>query len=300
MRTSLLLLLSLVTGCANYTILEHSEQTLPASDKPTLIVEMANGSIQVKSVPGKEIHAKLTKRGVGADKEEAEKEIAAMDFELIPEGDGRIRIKAKRLDGSKYWNHSGAEAELEVPRGTTLELVTSNAPITVDGQVTFVKARTRNGNVKVTGVKCPVDIVTTNASVTADDVKDQVKVDTNNGSISVRGTKLMLQCKTSNGNIKHAGDLLAGNHTLVSSNGNITVTLPKESCMNFEATTSNGRIKNDFSLAKTDKSTKNYLKGVIGKGQADTTLVMKTSNSNVYLKKTDKAIVTASNDGEDD
>src|SRR4051794_25908822 len=130
MRWSIpLLLLPLLTGCqSNYTILEHHDIDLPASDKPTLVLEMINGSITITTGPGKNIVGKLTKRGVGFDKEEAEKEIAAMDFDLTPDADGKVHIKAVRRDKNK-WHSSGAEAELQVPAGTALVLITQNAEV---------------------------------------------------------------------------------------------------------------------------------------------------------------------------
>src|SRR5262245_4421980 len=122
--TAPLLLLPFLVGCQNdYTILEHHDINLPAGDKPTIVIKMSNGPITVTTGPGKHIVGKLTKRGVGFDKEEAERELAAMDFELKPDVDGKIEIKATRHD-KRGWHSSGTEAELEVPAGTVLELVT--------------------------------------------------------------------------------------------------------------------------------------------------------------------------------
>src|SRR4029078_10066607 len=130
MRWSLpVLLLPLFVGCKNnHTILEHHPVSLPAGERLSLVVEMVNGPITITTGSGKNITGKLTKRGVGFDKDEAERELAAMDFEMVPEGDNVIRIKAVRKDKHR-WNNSGTEADLQVPAGSSLELITSNGSV---------------------------------------------------------------------------------------------------------------------------------------------------------------------------
>jgi len=107
-----LIFLPLVFGCMvgcypNYTIIEHSDLTLPAGgERPQIVVEMVNGPVTISTAQCKDITGQLTKRGVGEDKEQAEKEIKAIEFEHNLLVDGKIVIKAKRADGSRSWNSS--------------------------------------------------------------------------------------------------------------------------------------------------------------------------------------------------
>jgi len=295
------LLLPLLAGCqANYTILEHHDINLPTGDKPTLVLEMANGPITITPGPGRSIVGKLTKRGVGFNKDEAEQQLAAMDFDLVPEAGNKVRIKAIRKDRSR-WGSSGAEAELQVPPGTSLELITSNAAIRVEGKAANVITKTSNGIVKLIGTHCPVIVTTSNASVTAEEVAGTVKIETTNGKIVVSGRQLNLACQTSNGSIEFTGDVSSGEHLLSTRNGSITANLPADCRLNVDASTSGGsKIKCDFSLKTTSRKSRNSLKGTIGGEETDRTLVLKTSNSSIALKKCKPKDLTALQDSQGD
>lgn len=286
---ALVFLVPCLTGCTpDYTILEHRDVNLPVGDKPHLLIEMANGSIEITSTPGKDVIGKLTKRGVGIDKEEAEKELSAIAFDLIPNQDGKIVIRAKRTDDRKQWNSSGAEASLQVPKGSKLELITTNASIKVNGRNLGTLAKTSNGSVRIKDTQSWVDVNTSNGSVECEAVQGPVKVVTSNASIQVSGKDLLLDCKSSNGSVRCNGNLIDGDHKVITSNSHITMQLPRDTAAHIEASTSNGRIRSDFSYLKTDfgyKSTKNYVKATIGNEKPDKTLTLNTSNSSISLKR---------------
>lgn len=289
-RYTMILLSCCLLGCTpNYTIYEHSDVTLPASgEKPVIVVEMVNGPITVTTAVCKEITGKLTKRGVGADKEEAEKELKAMAFDFQPNVDGKIVIKVIRTDGNKQWYNSGAEAVLQVPVGSRLELVTNNARIQVTGKNQGVAAKTRNGSVQTRDGQSTVDINTENGSVTCTEVIGNAHIVTSNASVKLQGKQLQMDCKSSNGSIACQGDLVAGNHQVHTSNGHITMTLPRDMHVNLEAVTSNGRVTNEFSFNKVSfgsKNSKTHIKGTIGEGEASQSLMLKTSNGSIAIKR---------------
>lgn len=293
---TLLLIVPWLVGChPNYTIVEHSDLKLRVGDEPSIVVEMYNGPISISTANCKDITGQLTKRGVGEDKEAAEKEIAAIDFDHNVV-DGKIIIKAKRVDGSKAWNGSGTEATLQVPSGSKIELITSNGSIEINGKNQGAKVKTSNGGINLNNVQAPVDVSTTNGAVRCTDVRGSAKIETTNGSIDLKGKQLSLNCKSSNGSITCTGDLASGSHQVVTSNSHINVYLPQDVNVNIDASTSNGRISNEFSLNKNEQAGKkkkdNVLKGTIGAGDANSTLVLKTSNSSIALKKAKPAKTT--------
>lgn len=299
-NVAVILLCSFLMGCTpNYTILEHSDITLPASgERPVIVVEMVNGPITITTAKCKEITGKLTKRGVGADKEEAEKELQLLAFDFQPNTDGKIVVKALRTDGNKNWKSSGAEATLQVPLGSKLELITSNGRIQVTGKNQGVIAKTKNGSVQTREGQSTIDVNTENGAVNCSDVVGNAHIVTSNAAVKLRGRQLQLDCKTSNGSISFQGDLVAGNHQLHTSNGHITATLPRDINLNLEANTSSGRITNEFSFNKNasgTKSNKTNIKGTVGEGESNQTLVLKTSNSSIAIKrdngKKDEAVV---------
>ena len=276
-------------GCqAQYTIIEHSDVHVPVTgDQPTVLIEMFNGPIQISTVAGNEITGQLTVRAVGADKEEAEKEIQAIDFDIQPNVEGKIVIKAIRKDGSKSWNGSGTEIQVQVPERCRLELVSSNGRILVDGRARGVQARSSNGSITLQDIQNAVNVKTTNGAVNCTGVVGEATIETSNAMVNVTGKRMLLQCKSSHGSIRFAGDLAPGNHRVQTSNSNITATLPADTQLTLDASTSNGRISNDFKLQDANSNrSRNNLKGMIGASEAGkTTLTLKTSNSSISIKR---------------
>lgn len=287
LRTSILpLFVCFLMGChPQYTIVEHSDITLPCGEQPRLVVEMANGPITITTAKCKEVTGQLTKRGVGMDKDEAELELKniAFDSDIV---DGMIIIRAKRTNGNKSWNGSGAEATLQVPVGSKVELITSNGSIQVTGRIQGTLARSSNGSVTLSGGSSPVEVKTSNGAVRCSDIIGAAKIETSNGSINVKGTGLLLDCKSNNGSIDCTGNLTEGNHKLITSNSSVKIMLPRDSSLNIEANTSNGRISSDFDVKNKEASRKGTsLKGSIGDGDSGKTLTLKTSNSSISIKR---------------
>jgi len=287
-------------GChPNYTIVEHSDISLPCSEQAWIVVEMVNGPITITTAKCKEITGRLTKNGVGLDKEEAEKELANIVFDSKPVND-KIVIQAKRADGSKSWNNSGTEATLQIPLGSHVELITSNGSIQVTGKNQGILAKSSNGSITLTGGSAPVDVHTSNGAVRCTDVKGVAKIETSNGSINIKGHNLLLDCKSANGSIDCTGDLSEGQHKLITSNSHLAINLPKDINLNVEAGTSNGKISSDFNINKTESNKKNTaLKGTIGAGDPAKSVTLKTSNSSITIKKIkEKAAATTDSDVE--
>ena len=136
-------------------------------------------------------------------------------------------------------------------------------------------------NIQLGSVSGSVQLTTSNANVSVDQVGDSAKIETSNGNITTRGANPLLDCKTINGEIRHIGSIASGKSQLASKNGNIIVILAKDVNLNVEASTSNGRIRNDYGL----KGNKNSLKGSIGKGSNERLLVLKNNNANIEIKR---------------
>ncbi|HQR07092.1 MAG TPA: DUF4097 family beta strand repeat-containing protein [Gemmatales bacterium] len=286
-RLSLLpLAVCFLLGChPSYTIVEHSDIALPSGEQPKLVVEMINGPITITTAKCKEITGQLTKRAVGADQEDAEKELKNITFDSNVV-DGKIIIKARRTDGGKSWNSSGAEATLQIPLGSQVELITSNGTIQVTGKNQGVIARSSNGAITLNGGAAPVEVKTSNGAVRCTDVVGAAKIETSNGLINVKGKGLLLDCKSANGSIDFAGNLAEGNHKLITSNSHVNVILPEDINLNLDAGTSNGSIKSQFNISNKEGNKKNtVLKGAIGNGDTAKTLLLKTSNSSISIKK---------------
>ncbi len=101
------------------------------------------------------------------------------------------------------------------------------------------------------------------------------------------GAEATVAAETSNGDIRFAGSLDKGKHTLTTSNGSIELVLPAAGPFQFAASTSNGTVTNEIPglRASRGKPGSNRLAGLVGSGStADIDVKLETNNGSITLK----------------
>jgi hypothetical protein len=273
---SLLPLLALA-GCAgvmaNLVKATATEQrSFTVSAQPSVIVDTYNGPITVKVTTENKVEATVTKIGSGANKEAAEADLKNVSVDYSQDGE-TVRIVARRT-GPRMFGSSGAAVELTVPARAILSLTTSNGKITADGIQGQITARSSNGKVEARGAKGKLDL------------------ETSNGAIVIDATEATLAVGTSNGDIRFAGTLDKGKHTLATSNGSIELKLPAAAQFRFEASTSNGKVTSRFPglQPSSGKAGSNRLAGQVGsRSTADVDVKLETSNGSITLEPAQSA-----------
>jgi DUF4097 and DUF4098 domain-containing protein YvlB len=184
---------------------------------------------------------------------------------MTQDGD-TVRIIARRTNQPFNTGNSGAQADVQVPAGAILELVTSNGRLSVNGATGDVTGRTSNGRIDVVGSQ------------------GRLKLDTSNGSIEVKSDGAVVTAKTSNGQIIFAGALAQGDHSFRTSNGRITLTLPPGASFRITADTSNGRVTSDWAIKRSGGSDDKNLRGTVGENPS-ISIEAHTSNSNIEIRQ---------------
>jgi DUF4097 and DUF4098 domain-containing protein YvlB len=104
---------------------------------------------------------------------------------------------------------------------------------------------------------------------------------TNNGSLTLMNITGIVSTESSNGSIKGAS-MINGNWDIVTSNGKITLAIPKNSNASIEADTSNGKMGGDLDWQKGEN---NHCTGTIGTGEHK--VMLKSSNGSIDVNYTD-------------
>jgi hypothetical protein len=275
-----------LTGCNamihSVTAEKEVSETFRVKDTPRVIVETFNGPIDV--ICGVEegmVRAKVTKRASAATQDEAQADLENIDVKLKQEGDAII-VLAQKAD--KVRGNLGASAVVEVPKGTLLDLRTSNGGVKVVGLTGDLIGKTSNGPIEVKGSKGPLKLVTSNGGITVVGGSGNMDLESSNGGINIQASQAVVNAKTSNAKVQFKGTLAAGEHSFNSSNGGIQLTLPEDAQFRLDASTSNGRIKSAFDVKGKDKANKHSLRGVVGDGQA-TAIKLHTSNGGIEILK---------------
>jgi hypothetical protein len=248
-----------------YTAEETIEKSFEVGVSPRVVVEMFNGTIQVEADAGNAVWASVTKRGSGTSREEAQQDLKNFEVTLTQEG-GTVRIIARRANPKATLGNSGASATLKVPRGTALELRSSNGSVTVTGQAGDVTINTSNGKIEVDGGT------------------GRLRLDTSNGSIGVDATNAVVAAQTSNGSITFNGSLAQGDQSFRTSNGRITLTLPGSASFKLDAETSNGQVASQFAINRTGGTGDAELRGTVG-DDPSTFIQLRTSNGSIEVRK---------------
>src|SRR5206468_3339764 len=144
------------------------------------------------------VRAKVTKRGAGATKEEAEDDLENVEVKMAQDGD-TVRIAARRAEGKPNPGNSGASASLEVPAGAVLDLRSSNGPLNVVGLTGDVTGKSSNGPIKVKGGRGTLVLATSNGPITVEGARGKLDLNTSNGAITIDARDAVVNAHTSNG-----------------------------------------------------------------------------------------------------
>lgn len=223
----------------------QDRQTLPVTGVPTVVVDTFNGRIAVISAGPEDVEIRVNSRGSGSDQAEADRDLAQVVVDITQVGD-RITITARRRDGQVALGDSGADVELYVPAASQLELRTSNERIEATNIEGSLVARTSNGSIITRGGD-ELDLDTSNGNVSVNAPTGDLVVRTSNGSLDINNAReVSVTAETSNAPLTFSGSLAPGRHSLVTSNGHLSVTLPGDAAFTIDGATTNGSVRTDF------------------------------------------------------
>ena len=209
---------SLLAGCTvTGTVYAQREdrQTVPVGLAPIVVVDTFNGRITVTAGGESDIDVRVTSRGSGSD-------------QPVSLGD------------------SGADVEISVPPESSLQLRTSNGRIEAANTSGTILARASNGAITTRGGR-DLDLDTSNGPVSVNLATGKVLVRTSNGTLDIVAAKdAQVAAETSNATLTFSGSLAPGSNTFVTTNANLTLTLPGDAAFTIDGATNNGRAQTDF------------------------------------------------------
>ncbi|MDQ3448006.1 MAG: DUF4097 family beta strand repeat-containing protein [Chloroflexota bacterium] len=235
-------------GCAmTGTVLanETLEESLEVDDGTRILVETFNGRISVITGGDSRIEARVVKRGSGRSQEEAERDLERVELSIVRE-ETRVTIAVRRNDAAISLGNSGADIELSVPRGSSLELRTSNGRIESANVTGSIIARSSNGGVTIRDAE-NVDAETSNGPLTVTESSGRLELRTSNGELDIVAAEdVVVTAETSNGSLSFSGTLDPGFHLFRTSNAGLSVLLPSDAEFAIDGKTSNASVASNF------------------------------------------------------
>jgi RNA polymerase sigma factor (sigma-70 family) len=236
---------------------------------PHVIVDMFNGAIDVTTWNRNAVDIKVTKQARGKTEAEARARLNNIEIAMTTSGE-TIHATAKRPE-EPHGAGSGANALLHVPPGAILEL------------------HTNDGAVSIIGGAGAVNLSTTNGAVLIKEHSGSLNLRTSNGAVDIRADRAAVTATTSNSIITFAGTLTTGDHTFTTSNGNITLSLPKGESFRIDASTKIGRVSSTFPAKGVERDqTRHRLWGQVG-NRPGFSLKLLTDRGSIQIRESESS-----------
>lgn len=264
--------------------IERVEKRFTVAEIAELHLYTFDGAIEVRSWDRSEVVVQIEKRGQDKD--------AVAKIEILSEQKGdRLQVEARHTAKSGFvWGvfHSpSARLIANVPRQTNLTVRTGDGNIVVERVTGKAEIRTGDGSIRMTETAGAVTVETGDGSVTLEDVSGRVEARTGDGPIRLTGTPEFVRARSGDGSILlriRSGAVMTDDWMVATSDGAVTIELPDGFNAEIEADpSSEGRVRNDLSLASMTGGTRESrpLKGTLGQGGRR--LIVRTGDGSIRL-----------------
>jgi hypothetical protein len=251
---------------------ERFDRTVPLRPGSSLELRNVNGGVTVEAWDRNEVRIEAEKKVKAGSAEQAKKLMDQVRIDVSP-GAGGLRVETKtpkRGDNGFFdWlfgNQASANVtyRLHVPRQVAADLETVNGGIVLTGTRGKTRLATTNGGITVNGVQGDLDLGTTNGGIEVNRSAGAVRAETTNGAITAELTDFP------------DGDDLR----FTTTNGGVSLRLPRDARLSIDAGTTNGRIHTDLPV-EGGQPGKRSLKGEVNGGGG--TLYIRTTNGGVEI-----------------
>ena len=274
----LLLLLCSPNISFGATVEKEFKDILPFVESGSIYLENVNGNIEAKSWTRAEVEVKALIKVKAGDAKEAEATLEKVEI-LINKSLNKISIEVdypKKARGSGLWKLLFGRGKpvvtisfwLTVPKKSDLDMNTTNGKVEVSDIEGKVLSGSTNGSVYVKNVVGSIESKTTNGNISAVDLRGDARAKTTNGKINMRRIDGNINAKSTNGEIyAEVARLTKGKDMeFVTTNGSVTVLLPKDINADLEAKTKNGKIYTEYPITMSGEISKKHITGKINNG----------------------------------
>jgi hypothetical protein len=259
------------------------DKTYKLTGKPDLRVDTNDGSIEVRSSSTPEIVTHVWTSGwrISSDEVRIMRE--------VQEGNRvEIEVRVPRVRWSWGWSSIRREVriELTVPRESNLDLHSGDGHITAREVSGDIRIDTGDGHVTGDGLHGNVRIHTGDGHIEGSGYDGMLDADTGDGHMRVSGRFDGLKLHTGDGSITADatnGSKMAGEWSLRSGDGSVTLRLPDGFSAELDAHTGDGTISSQLPISVSGAISRSTLRGNLNKGGA--TLMVRTGDGSIRIER---------------
>jgi len=208
---------------------------------------------------------------------------------ILDSNSGKIRLTEVRASGEITTKTDFGDTLFQNGSANSLGVETKSGAVTLTKVTVSQETKVQDdfGEIELQQVfASSYDLHTNSGSITVDGAKGKLKAHTDFGGIKIENAQAVtLDLETKSGTVEFLGSLGTGPHTVQSDFGEIDLTLPADSKLNVDLSTSFGTIKSDLPITVTLNGTSNsqgdQIVGSINGGGDQFTV--KTNNGSVNI-----------------
>lgn len=252
--SGLILLMSAVAASAG-TLDETVDRTIDVRPGAVFSLANTNGRINVRSWDQPRVRIVARKHVESRDSDAARSAMKALAVEISPAAGGvRVNTNYPRYNNGVFDWIAGTTVSMSVEYDVTV-------PRMMDLQI-----ENTNGRIEASDVRGSHRVTTTNGRIELTRCAGDVNAETTNGAIEAELT----------------GVNPGRGMRLETTNGHITVRLPRSFAARIDAENTNGSIDTDLPVMMSGTHSKHALKGTINGGNAE--LRLRTTNGSIHVE----------------
>ena len=263
----------------------HWDKTYTLYGQPTLTVATGDSSLTIKSCG----NCQTVRITVDA----TNKKLSEYRLEEVQSGNTiQFSLKEKPHVGfhvtMNWHNNSSVSVQIETPANLTLHAETSDGDLNASGLNGAISLRSSDGHQNIADVSGTLNVQSSDGGADLRNVAGTLDAHTSDGNLNISGRLDSVNLRTSDGSLTlelTGGTTLKADSTLHSSDGSVTVRLPRDLSANLDVSSSDGKIDCNLPLTvegfHSSGDSDHSIKGKLNGGGA--LLAIHTSDGSVHL-----------------
>lgn len=254
------------------------DKTYALSSKPNLQLDVDDAGVQVRSCGTcTSVHIHVDLHG---------QDLNRWRITDLQGGSG-IRFAMKHKDDRSFfgmgWHSQSPEVLVEAPAVSDLSIRSANGALATTGLHGTLDLKTSNGAISTDQTAGPLRVSTSNGAVRVHSAEGTLVATTSNGAMDLQGRFSQLEADTSEGAVSVQllpGSNLQSSSRVTTSDGSITMSVPRDLRSDVQISTTNGAIADGLPLQNSVKD-QNNLRGTMNGGGP--TLRVRTTNGSIAM-----------------
>jgi hypothetical protein len=244
----------------------RDEKRFTVSGAPDLHLTTFDGAIEIKPGDDSQVVVEIEKRGP------TQEEIDKLQVDVKQDGN-RIDVEVKRPAREVVFGfgHMTPTARLIVtmPKSGNVIASSGDGSIRIERVKGHLELRTGDGSIKANSIGGDVTLHTGDGSVALDGITGRLDLQTSDGSVTVAGQPAVAKVHTGDGSITfraESGVEMKDDWSFTSGDGSVSLYLPSDFSAELDASTGDGSVHSELTVAGNDQQERKSLRGQLGKG----------------------------------